>query len=228
MGSNPTASSAGNSFVTILIFMDVKRRWKSLSFKVEHLRLELEEREEKIRELEIQFMEELASVEVEDLPGVESKPLVGPVEQNQPRVVAKNDNLERQSEQESEEVEPAQVATGPKEMKKLWKMIASISHPDKTNNDPLKTKLYKKAAAAWKSKSYDELYSVAFELGIDVPDASDDSVTILSGISSDLEKKLKESETSILWLWGSTSPENRLSILDLYLRSRGKKRKQNR
>jgi len=207
--------------------MDIKRRWKSLSFKVEHLRLELEEREEKIRELEREFMEELTRVEVEDLPGIESKPLVGTVEQNQPHVVDKTEDPEEQSNKEPEEVPPAEVAAGPEEMKKLWKMIASIAHPDKTNNDPRKTDLYKKAAAAWKSKSYDELYRIALELGIDPPDASDESVAILNGISSDLEKKLKESETSILWLWGTTSREKRLSILDLYLRSRGKKRKQN-
>jgi len=207
--------------------MDIKRRWKSLSFKVEHLRLELEDREEKLRELEREFMEELIKVETEDLPGIETKPLVGTVEQHQPSVVNKTADADDSPSQIQDEVPPAEVSAGPEEMKKLWKAIASISHPDKTNNDPRKTELYKKAAAAWKSKSYDELYRVALELGIDPPDASDESIATLDGISSDLEKKLKESETSILWLWGSTSREKRLSILDLYLRSRGKRRKQN-
>jgi len=207
--------------------MDIKRRWKSLSFKVEHLRLELEEREEKIRDLEREFMEELIKVETEDLPGIESKSIVGTVEQHQPSVVNKTADADDSPSQIQDEVPPAEVSAGPEEMKKLWKAIASISHPDKTNNDPRKTELYKKAATAWKSKSYDELYRVALELGIDPPDASDESIAVLDGISSDLEKKLKESETSILWLWGSTSREKRLSILDLYLRSRGKRRKQN-
>ena len=210
--------------------MDVKRRWKSLSFKVEHLRLELEEREEKIRDLEIKFMEELTKVDVEDLPGIVSKPLIGQVEPpaQQAKFINKVDDQDNvvQEESEPEEVPTAEVAAGPDEMKKLWKKIAAVAHPDKTKNNPEKTALYKKAAAAWKSKSYDELCKVAIELGIEPPDASDESLAILTGISSDLEKKLKDSETSILWLWGNTSPEKRLSIIDLYLRSRGKRRKQ--
>jgi len=199
--------------------VDIKRRWKSLSFKVEHLRLELEDHDEKIRNLEKEFIKELAAIDIEDLPCVELKPLVGEIKQATPQVI---DNLNK----EPEEFQPAEIIVGPDEMKKLWKTIASIAHPDKTKNDSIKTELYKKAAAAWKSKSYDELYRIAFELGIDPPDASDESIAMLNGVSADLEKKLKESESSILWLWGSTTCEKRLSILDLYLRSRGKRRKQ--
>lgn len=208
--------------------MDVKRRWKSLSFKVEHLRLELEERQEKIRDLEMQFMEELTKVEVEDLPGIASKPLIGQVEtkQDQAKVINKVDDVIEEETGEQEEVASAEVSAGPGEMKKLWKKIAAVAHPDKTKNNPEKTALYKKAAAAWKSKSYDELCKVAIELGIEPPDASEESIAVLTGVSTDLEKKLKDSETSILWLWGNTSPEKRLSIIDLYLRSRGKRRKQ--
>ena len=67
--------------------------------------------------------------------------------------------------------------------------------------------------------------SVALELGIDPPEASEESIAVLSGISTDLEKKLKESETSVMWMWGTTSPEKKQGIIDIYLRSRGKKRK---
>lgn len=214
--------------------MDVKRRWKSLSFKVEHLRLELEEREEHLRNLERQFMDELIKLEVEDLPGIPQKPLIsGQPHQTKPSnetiAQAIEDQLKQQEQQEEKEeqvVESAEPGAGPAEMKKLWKKIATEAHPDKTKNNPEKTALYKKAAAAWKSKSYDELCKVAIELGIEPPDASEESIAVLTGVSSDLEKKLKDSETTILWLWGNTSPEKRLSIIDLYLRSRGKRRKQ--
>ena len=56
--------------------MDVKRRWKSLSFKVEHLRLEVEDREEAIKKFEQEFLDEISKLDVEDLPGEEPKPLV--------------------------------------------------------------------------------------------------------------------------------------------------------
>ena len=193
--------------------MDVKRRWKSLSFKVEHLRLEVEEREEALKKFEEEFLSELSNLELEDLPGEESKPLI-----SQPTIIDATGL--------PEEVAPADATAGPEEMKKLWKMIAAVSHPDKTKNDPKKTDLYKRAAAAWKNKSYDELYRVALELGIDPPDASEESIAVLGGISTDLEKKLKESEESVLWMWGTTSLDKKQGIIDIYLRSRGKKRKQ--
>ncbi|NBU72353.1 MAG: hypothetical protein EBS53_13060 [Bacteroidetes bacterium] len=193
--------------------MDIKRRWKSLSFKVEHLRLEVEEREEALKKFEEEFLSELSNLELEDLPGEEPKPLIA-----QPTIVDATGL--------PEEVAPADATAGPEEMKKLWKMIAAVSHPDKTKNDPKKTDLYKRAAKAWKDKSYDELYRVALELGIDPPDASEESIAVLNGISADLETKLKESETSVMWMWGTTSPEKKQGIIDIYLRSRGKKRKQ--
>ena len=193
--------------------MDIKRRWKSLSFKVEHLRLEVEEREEALKKFEEEFLSELSNLELEDLPGEEPKPLI-----SQPTIIDATGL--------PEEVAPADATAGPEEMKKLWKMIAAVSHPDKTKNDPKKTELYKRAAKAWKDKSYDELYRVALELGIDPPDASEESIAVLNGISADLETKLKESETSVMWMWGTTSPEKKQGIIDIYLRSRGKKRKQ--
>jgi len=194
--------------------MDVKRRWKSLSFKVEHLRLEVEDRDETIRNFEKEFLEELSKLDVEDVPGLESKPLNPHVEV-----------VDNAAPLQEEEVAASEPTTGPEDMKKLWKAIAAASHPDKTGNDPKKTELYKRAGEAWKSKSYDELYRVALELGIDPPEATEESITILNGITQDLEKKLKESETSVLWMWGTTSPEKRDGIIDIYLRSRGKKRK---
>ena len=195
--------------------MDVKRRWKSLSFKVEHLRLEVEDREEEIKKYEQEFLEELSKLEVEDIPGEESKPVIPQAE-----VVVKD------VADDASEVASADSVSGPEEMKKLWKMIAAASHPDKTKNDPKKTELYKRAAEAWKNKSYDELYRVALELGIDPPEASEESIAVLTGISSDLEAKLKESETSVMWMWGTTSPDKKQGIIDIWLRSRGKKRKQ--
>jgi len=196
--------------------MDIKRRWKSLSFKVEHLRLEVEEREEAIQNFEKEFMDILQNVEVEDIPGEDSKPLI-----SFPTIV------EPCAGGLPEEVAPVEAVSGPEEMKKLWKAIAAVAHPDKTNNDPDKTELYKKAAAAWRSSSYDELYRIASELGIDPPETSEQSIAVLNGISTDLEKKLKESEMNVLWMWGTTSAEKKEGIIDIYLRSRGKRRKKN-
>lgn len=212
--------------------MDIKRRWKSLSFKVEHLRLELEEKQDLIKQFEKKFLLELSKLEVEDIPYVPpGHDGVTNVNKDDDSLISKNfsfDGTIGDGIVEGKEMPSAEIHVGPEEMKKLWKKIVSVSHPDKTKNDPVKTELYKKAANAWKSKSYDNLCKVAIELGIDLPDASSESIEMLSNISLDLEKKLKSFESSILWLWAAAGPEKKLSIIDLYLRSIGKRRKINK
>lgn len=186
-----------------------------MSLKVEHLRLEVEERTELIDQFEKDFLAELSGIETEDIPGTESKPVI-------PQVV-----IDLSGATGTEEV---QVDDGPEDpplddAKKLWKSIASVCHPDKTGNDPHMTDLYKRAAEALKARSYDELYKIAVELGLQVPDASEDSIRTLTEISSELEKKLREAEQNVLWMWGTTSPEKKRGIVDIWLASRGKKRK---
>jgi hypothetical protein len=196
---------------------DLKRRRKSVSLKIEHLRLELEEREETIKAFEKEFLEALSTMEVEDLePEKPSQPLVG-----NPQVQVKDFSAG------PEEVESNQPDTSdrPEDAKKLWRQIAAETHPDKTGGDPEKTELYKKANEAWMTASYDEIYRIAALLGMELPEGTESSLTALESISSDLEKKLKDSTESVLWMWGTTSPEKKQGILDIYLRSRGKKRK---
>jgi len=192
--------------------VDQKRRWKSLSLKVQYLRLELEDRDDYLRKFEEDFNKEVATLEVEDIPGEAHQNLIGPTPANNPPAPLT-------------EVPSLGPTTGPEEMKKLWRAIASVSHPDKTENNPHKTELYKRALGAWNSKSYDELYRIALELGIDPPDYSEESLAILQGIAVDLEKQIEGKQNSILWSWGTGPQERRSIIMDIYLKSRGKKRK---
>lgn len=193
---------------------DLKRRRKSISLKIEHLRLELEEREEAIRAFEKEFLEALSALETEDLDPEKAQPLVGNV-----------NVVDRSGLPEEVEADVPDMSDRPEEAKKLWRQIAAATHPDKTGNDPEATELYKRANEAWLTASYDEIYRIAARLGFDLPEESESSVTALESISTDLEKKLKQTEESVLWMWGTTNPEKKQGILDIYLRSRGKKRK---
>jgi transcriptional regulator with XRE-family HTH domain len=100
-----------------------------------------------------------------------------------------------------------------------------MCHPDKTKDDPHKTQLYKEAESAWRNGSYDILYRIAIELNIEPPEQTEESVAILAGMSSDLEKQIHQKEQSVLWMWGTASETDRERILDLYLKIRRKKRK---
>lgn len=190
------------------------RRWKSLSLKIQHLQLELEEREDVLRRYEDEFFRCLSSFEVDDV-GTSTKPSSAP----EVKVVEQiNDPIENNVMDAPPPVE------GTPEMKQLWRSIAVLTHPDKTFGDEEKAEFYKKANDAWRTGNYSELYKIAVALDIEVPDSEVTYVT-LEEITADLEKKIAEKEKSVLWEWGRAQGSAKQKILDMYLASKGKKRK---
>ena len=202
---------AAPSRVTILKIVDLKRRWKSTSLKVQHLRLELELRDEELRKLEQQFSQELLTIEIEDLDVENKQDLFMP--------------LENPSQCKELSPQSAIPSDGAEDVKKLWRSIAIVAHPDKTGNDPYKTELYKKAAVAWANNSYGELYNIAIDLNIEPPDLSESSLRFLIESIQKLEQEINNKQNSLLWLWGSSPREKKDAIIDIYLKSRGKRRK---
>lgn len=189
------------------------RRKKSLALKVQHLRLEIEEREEEIKEAEEAFLKELASIDCEDIVKKSTPPA-------SPQVV-----INASSHDNGEDLEVEKAPDGPEEMKQLWRSIAIVTHPDKTGGDPEKDDIYKRANSAWNKREYSKLVQIALELGIDPPD-TENSIALLEEMTHDLEKVLKETENSVLWEWSQAAPEAKKRIIDLYLLSKGKRRKE--
>jgi hypothetical protein len=195
-----------------------KRKWKSLTLKVEHLRLELEEREETIDDITREFMEQLSEVAEED-------PEKAPLSEAQTAVP----HTEIKDAQETTDT-PAETPAAPdqeipEEIKALWKQIAKVAHPDKTGGDEEKTELYKKAAAAMSAGNIDEIVEVASQLGFDLPEASEASVVRLEKVAGDLQDRLKNIENSVIWQWASAPPNKRAVIMALYMKSKGLKAK---
>lgn len=193
--------------------MNPSRKWKSLSLKIQHLRLELEDRDEHLRKFEESFNKIVSSLILEDIAGEPSQPLFGSQDQN---VIAQEPSIK--------ELESTGHVTGPEEIKKLWRLIAAASHPDKTRNDPIKTQLYKQALQAWQSKSYDRLYQIALELNIEPPECSEESISILEEIAKDLDKQIHVKQSCVLWSWGTGTDQQKEVIIDAYLKLRGKKK----
>lgn len=195
-----------------------KRKWKSLTLKVEHLRLELEDRAEEVDEITRKFMEELSSIaETSEEAAVHPK-------QTPPTVQAEVNEL-RDTTTEPTEISTETSPEIPDEIKSLWKQIAVITHPDKTGNDPEKTDLYRRASAAMQSGAIDEVVAVAAELGMDLPEASPVAVARLEKLAGDLEGRLKNLENSVIWQWASAPPNKRATIMALYMKSKGMKPK---
>ena len=177
-----------------------------MSLKVQHLQLELEEREEALKAFEEEFLSALSQIEVEE--GAPTQPN-GP----QPQVVSTSpeDIIEK-------EVPPE----APEDMKTLWRAIAVETHPDKTGGDTEKEAVYKRAAEAWKDRKYGDLYRIALELGIDIPE-SETNWILLEEMEGDLQAQIAQKERSVLWEWGNAPPEKKDKILAFYLASKGKR-----
>jgi hypothetical protein len=198
--------------------MDKKKKKKSLKLKSEYLKLELEEKIEETTKYEKEFMDVLLQLELEDLPDE-----LGAIQQKS--TAATVEVLDDQAEDIAPEQGEVKEEEKPEELKKLWKQIALLTHPDRSGNDPEKVEMYKRAAVAWDAKNYAEIISIAEELGIDLPEDTVVDLHILEKFIDDLQGKIKENEGSILRAW-ATAPQNKKEkILDIYLKSKGKKRK---
>jgi len=196
------------------MIMSRKRKWKSLTLKVEHLRLEVEERDELLKQFEGDFNKKLLEL-VDGLNGEE------PVEET---AVSTQTNVIDDGAPPPE-VEPKKGEELPDDIKKLWKSIAALTHPDKTKNDPKKTKLYLEAAKAVNEGSIDEIIRIAIELDIEVPEASTASVNKLETIAKDLQQKISEAEMSVLWQWGNAKDADKQKIMELFIAMKRLKKK---
>lgn len=200
--------------------MDKKKKKKSLKLKAEYLKLELEEKIEETKKYEKEFMDALMELDLEDIPDTSAAQKQGATTAKVEFLNENSDEIKEEAPQNTESEEEK-----PEEIKKLWKQIALLTHPDRSNNDPEKVDKYKRAAAAWDKKNYAEIITIAEELGITLPEDTVVDLHILEKFVNDLEGQIKENEGSILRAWASAPANKKEKILDLYLKSKGKKRK---
>ena len=126
---------------------------------------------------------------------------------------------------ESSELVNSQVQ--PEALKKIWKKIASVTHPDKTGNNPRLTRLYKRAAAAWSSLHAQALLQIATELGLQTPEITHEiTIDSLQDLKKNLHQKIHDLENSVLIQWGRASCDEKENIMDFYMKSKGYSRKQ--
>jgi len=198
------------------MIMSRKRKWKSLKHKVEHLRLEIEDRNEVLQSAESEFLKALSGLtDGSPIPDEE------PQRPADPTIIGVGEDPGHEAD-----VEPAPKGDPlPEDIKKIWKAIASLTHPDRTGNNPEKTKLYLAASKAVESGAVDEILQIALELNIDIPEASDGAVAKLDSLAKDLQKQLSETENSVLWQWSNSPPDIRTKILNAYITAKKLKRK---
>lgn len=193
-----------------------KKKLRSLTHKVEHLRLEVEYHDDALKEYEEEFMKELLNLTDGSLPG-------DPDPQPEPTIQVQGEGPDVPSGESI--VESKQAKELPDDIKKIWKTIALMTHPDRTKNDPEKTELYLAANKAADEGHVDEILRIAAELNIEIPEDSPLVEEKLESIANELETKLKQAEDSVLWQWGNAPPDMRKNIMDAYIAMKRLKKK---
>lgn len=123
------------------------------------------------------------------------------------------DNAPNPVNESSQEEKPAPPKAAD-EIKKLYRDISKITHPDKDTEGKY-TDLFKRASEAYAKLDYFEIFEICDELGIGfaIPDSV---VEKLDLDISDMEKKLKEMSSSYVFKWkeAENQPELQEKIID--------------
>lgn len=104
------------------------------------------------------------------------------------------------------------------EIKKTYRDIVKVTHPDKVNNKRLNN-MYLDATSHYKNNDLTSLYSICDKLGIDY-DIKDDFESILTNDLTTLKSSISFMESSLSLKWKVESDQNIKDLLILsYIRS---------
>lgn len=108
-------------------------------------------------------------------------------------------------------------------MKKIYREIVKLTHPDKVDSEKLNS-LYIDAKTAYYHNDIMELFYIATSLDIDV-DVEDDDLKTFNNIIEDKRKRAKLLESSFLWLWiQAVTPEMKRKVVNFFIEKNYKKK----
>lgn len=201
------------------------RKWKSMLHKIEYLRLELEDCEEKIKEWESALSKEISNIVDPplDVKKNEEEHLIVRGEDNEVDPRVENSNIDDKTG-ESVAIEEVIDEKSNEKTSKLWRAIAAKTHPDKTGNDDEMTSLYKRANEARKLGDYSTLLEIAIELKLPIDEPDEDVIKTMEEKAVALEKKIESIKNSVLWAWGYADEKKRSMIRDVVVQNRRARR----
>ena len=175
--------------------LSIEKKHKKLFFKARYLSAELEEMEEKFEECKILFLDEISK---EDMDAARAK---DPLK----KCVAE---LDKDLDSIFDEKIIENIKNNlPPSFKKLYKKIMIKVHPDKMlflNDDDQKNQ-YKtictKANFAVNEGNWYMMVEAAMELGISIPDVSNEHIEWLRKDCDKLNEKIKDIKGTLPWVW---------------------------
>jgi len=103
-----------------------------------------------------------------------------------------------------EELEELEKSSGPKNktMKKLYRDIASLIHPDKNPGEE-KVVLFQKAATAYREDDFAELLNIADDIGLKVPALTKKDLKLLEKSIHNVRTTLETKKQTFGWQWAN-------------------------
>ena len=133
----------------------------------------------------------------------------------------------KNSNNEHEAIEEISIPTKTahnKEMKKIYRLIAEKTHPDKTGNNN-QSDFFSAATEAYNSDDIGALLEILVQLNIDPPELSDQLVDILQKNIDSFNQEIIKTKDSVAWAWfHASSDQERENLLDHIFLANGVKR----
>ena len=113
----------------------------------------------------------------------------------------------------------------PDEIRKLFKQIATKTHPDKFSNakkaeKSLNMQVFLQAKTAADENNYFKLQQIAQRLGLDLPGITPKQTKLMEEEAKRLRIKLKRLEKTIAWVWfDQNTAEKRHNLMERYVTS---------
>lgn len=130
-----------------------------------------------------------------------------------PEYVKYMTDLEDKKKQSEEEDEEEEKKTKHKDLKKIYRRISKVTHPDKTNSKYLE-KLFKQSSEDYQENRIGSLFSTAVQLEIDVSDL--DMKLILDKMDLEIttyEENLEKFQSSFPWKWAHAETQEEKDFL---------------
>ena len=130
----------------------------------------------------------------------------------------KNPNDEEVKNEIPKEKKPENVSDSTKsKVKKIYREIVKLTHPDRTNSEEL-VEIYRKATTAADNYNVLELFQICVELKIPIELDMED-VDVLNFLINNKRENIKKIEASFIWLWlNAKTEEEKNKLVEMFVK----------
>lgn len=222
------------------MIMNDSKRWRTLIKRLAYLRAEaaesVESFEESVKEIEKSIDEKQESSQAEKDEKIDGKiPVIDTSMIKFSGVQSSNSGNKSEEKRDTSAETPIDTNQETKDeednlkshYKKLWRVIARLTHPDAVGNNEELVALYKAAASAYERDKREELLDVASEVNVHLDNPHPAMISDLNRRCIHYEGMIRKIRDSVAWQWKSAQEGTKKEIIDLIKSRRSEKKEAN-